>query len=131
MVVSTTTIYIFVMRETSQEDIAQLTVPIQVKSITIQITSSGKVQPIRNVNISPKNVGILTRLYVEQGNKVKAGQILACMDNADIQVEVDQARADWEQAQAKLAEARAGNRPQEIAKAQAQVDSAKAKAVYT
>ena len=131
LVVGTTTISRFVMRGTTQQDIARLTVPVQIKNITIRITSSGKVQPIENVNISPKNAGILTHLYVEQGDKVEAGQIIARMDNADIQAEVDQARADWKQAEAKLAEARAGSRPQEIAKAQAQVDSAQAKVVYT
>jgi len=131
LVVGITTIYTLINRGPNKEDIAQLTVPVEAKNITVRITASGKVQPIQNVNISPKNPGTLTQLYVEQGVQVKQGQIIARMDSADIQAEVDQARADWKQTQAKLAEALAGNRLQEIAKAQAQVDSARAKVVYT
>lgn len=129
--VGTATTYTTVNRSNNKEDISQLTVGVQAKDITVRITASGKVQPIQNVNISPKNPGLLTHLYVEQGDKVKTGQVIARMDSADIEAEVDQARADWKQVEAKLAEARAGNRPQEIAKAQAQVDSAQAKALYT
>ena len=99
LIVGAKTIYIFVTRETSCEDITQLTVPVQVKKITLQIIASGKVQPIQNVNISPKNPGILTQLYVEQGDQVKQGQIIAQMDSADIQATVAQTRADWKQAQ--------------------------------
>ena len=131
LLIGTATTYTMVNRLNDKEDITQLTVGVQAKDITVRITASGKVQPIQDVNISPKNPGLLTQLYVEQGDKVKAGQIIARMDSADIQAQLDQALADLKQAQAKLAEARAGNRPQEIAKAQAQVDSAQAKAVYT
>ncbi|MBR8837602.1 MAG: efflux RND transporter periplasmic adaptor subunit [Stigonema ocellatum SAG 48.90 = DSM 106950] len=131
LVVGTTTTYKLVNQGTSKEDIAQLTVPVQAKTITLLITASGKVQPVQSVNISPKNPGTLTQLYVEQGVQVKQGQIIARMDSADLEAQVDQSSADLQQTQAKLAQARAGNRPQEIAKAQAQVDSARAKMVYT
>lgn len=131
LIAGTTTIYLLIYRGTNKEDIAQLTLPVEAKNVTVRITASGKVQPIQNVNISPKNPGTLTQLYVEQGVQVERGQIIARMDSADIQAEVDQARADLKQTQAKLTEALAGNRLQEIAKAQAQVDSARAKVVYT
>lgn len=131
LVAGTSTVYTLNNKGTHKEDITQLTVPVEAKNITVRITASGKVQPIQNVNISPKNPGTLTQLYVEQGDKVEKGQIIARMDSADIQAQVAQASADLKQAQAKLLEARAGNRPQEIAKAQAQVDSAQAKVIYT
>jgi HlyD family secretion protein len=131
LVAGTSTVYTLNNKGTHKEDITQLTVPVEAKNITVRITASGKVQPIQNVNISPKNPGTLTQLYVEQGDQVEKGQIIARMDSADIQAQVAQASADLKQAQAKLLEARAGNRPQEIAKAQAQVDSAQAKVTYT
>ncbi|MEA5571226.1 efflux RND transporter periplasmic adaptor subunit [Calothrix sp. UHCC 0171] len=140
-----------------QEDIAQQTVPVAAQNVTLRITASGKVSPIQSVNISPKNSGIVSQLYVEQGDKVEKGQIIARMNSDDIQARVQQARANLAQAQAQLnqaragnrpqeiaqtrsrlaqteaqlAAARAGNRPQEIAQAQAQVDAAAAKANYT
>lgn len=157
LVVGTTTAYTVVNRGASKQDIVALTVPVEAKDVTVRIAASGKVQPVQSVNISPKNPGTLTELYVEQGDKVKQGQILAKMDSADIQAKILQARANIAQNQAQLeqalagsrpqeiaqqkarlaqseahlAEARAGNRPQEIAQAQAQVDAAHAKANYT
>ncbi|AFZ04158.1 efflux RND transporter periplasmic adaptor subunit [Calothrix sp. PCC 6303] len=140
-----------------QEEIEQLTIPVDAKNITLRITASGKVTPIQSVNISPKNSGIVTQLYVEQGDKVQKGQIIARMNSDDIQARIQQAKANVAQSQAllnqaragnrpqeiaqvrsrlaqteaQLAAARAGNRPQEIAQAQAQVDAAQARAIYT
>lgn len=157
LVIGATTTYTIVNRETSKQDIAALTVPVEVKDVTVRISASGKVQPVQSVNISPKNSGTLVELYVEQGDKVSQGQIIAKMDSADIQAriaearanlaqnqaqldqvlagnrpqEIAQAKARLAQAEAQLAQARAGNRPQEIAQAQAQVDAAQAKAKYT
>ncbi|ARV62086.1 efflux transporter periplasmic adaptor subunit [Nostocales cyanobacterium HT-58-2] len=157
LVAGTTATITSVNREASKQDIAALTVPVEAKDVTLRISASGKVQPVQSVNISPKNSGTLVELYVEQGDKVKQGQIIAKMDSADIQARISQARANIEQnqaqldqalagnrpqeiaqakarlaqAEAQLAEARAGNRPQEIAQAQAQVDAAQARANYT
>lgn len=156
LVVGTTTAYNYV-RGTSKEDIAQLTLPVEAKSVTLRITASGKVVPVQSVNISPKNPGVLAQLYVEQGDRIQQGQILARMDSANIDAQIRQYRANLTQSQAQLAEAvagsrpqeiaqskarlaqaqaqlaaaRAGNRPQEISQAQAQVDSAQAKVNYT
>lgn len=158
LVAGTATTYtIIVNRTTTKQDIAALTVPVETKNVTLRISASGKVVPVQSVNISPKNSGTLVELYVEQGDRVKQGQIIAKMDSADIQArilqaqanlaqsqaqldealagsrpqEIAQARANLAQAEAQLAEARAGNRPQEIAQAQAQVDAAQAKVNYT
>ncbi|MGH7998008.1 MAG: efflux RND transporter periplasmic adaptor subunit [Brasilonema sp.] len=157
LVIGATTTYTVVNRGTSKQDIAALTIPVEAKDVTLRISASGKVQPVQSVNISPKNSGTLVELFVEQGDKVKQGQILAKMDSADIQAritearanqaqnqaqleqalagnrpqEIAQAKARLAQAEAQLALARAGNRPQEIDQAQAQVDSAQAKAKYT
>ncbi|MEH2326196.1 MAG: efflux RND transporter periplasmic adaptor subunit [Nostoc sp.] len=141
----------------TKEDIAQLTVPVAAKNVTLRITASGKVVPVQTVNISPKNPGVLSQLYVQQGDRIQQGQILARMDSAGIEAqrsqyranlaqsqaqlaealagsrpqEIAQARARLAQAQAQLAQAKAGNRPQEIAQSQSQVDAAQAKVNYT
>ncbi|MEH1904105.1 MAG: efflux RND transporter periplasmic adaptor subunit [Nostoc sp.] len=139
-----------------KEDITQLTVPVAAQNVTLRITASGKVVPVQSVNISPKNPGVLSQLYVEQGDRIQQGQILARMDSASIEAqrsqyranlaqsqaqlaeavagsrpqEIAQARARLAQSQAQLAAARAGNRPQEVAQSQSQVDAAQAKVNY-
>ncbi|MBD2359611.1 efflux RND transporter periplasmic adaptor subunit [Anabaena minutissima FACHB-250] len=152
-----TTSYSLINGRTNKDDVTQLTVAVESKNFTLRITASGKVVPVQSVNISPKNPGVLAELYVEQGDRVEKGQIIARMDVGDIQAqiaqyranlaqaqaqlaeaqagsrpqEMAQSRARLAQAQAQLAEAQAGSRPQEIAKAQAQVDAARAKVNYT
>ncbi|MEH2164962.1 MAG: efflux RND transporter periplasmic adaptor subunit [Nostoc sp.] len=157
LVVGTATTYTLVNQGTNKDDIAQLTVPVSAQNVTLRITASGKVVPVQSVNISPKNPGVLSQLYVQQGDRIQQGQILARMDSASVEAqrsqyranlaqsqaqlaqalagsrpqEIAQAKARLAQAQAQLAAAKAGNRPQEIAQSQSQVDAAQAKVIYT
>ncbi|MBW4555103.1 MAG: efflux RND transporter periplasmic adaptor subunit [Trichormus sp. ATA11-4-KO1] len=127
LVVGTTTAtYNLINGKTSKQDITQLTVPVEAKNITLRITASGKVEPVQSVNVSPKNPGELAQLYVEQGDRVEQGQVLARMDVGDIQAQILQYRANLAQAQAQLDQARAGSRPQEIAQARAKLAQAEA-----
>lgn len=107
-------------------DISEMTVPVESQKLTVQITASGTVQPIQTVNISPKNSGILDELYVEQGDRVTEGQVIARMERESIEAELAQARARVNQAEANRARARAGDRPQEIAQNRAAVEQAEA-----
>jgi len=118
--------YVMLNRTAPKTNVAQMTVPVQSKSITMRITASGTVVPIQTVNLSPKTSGRLTELRVEQGDKVKQGDIIGKMDNADIQAQLFQAQAALEKARAQLAEVQAGNRPEEIAQAKARLAQAKA-----
>lgn len=121
LAVGTATVYNVVSLGKGKEDITQLTIPVATKNVTLRITASGKVVPVQSVNISPKNPGVLAQLYVEQGDRVEVGQIIARMDVGDIQAQILQYRANLAQAQAQLQEARAGSRPQEIGQAKARL----------
>ncbi|MFN6483087.1 MULTISPECIES: efflux RND transporter periplasmic adaptor subunit [unclassified Nostoc] len=126
LVVGTITTYTLVNQGANKENIAQLTVPVTAQNVTLRITASGKVVPVQSVNISPKNPGVLSQLYVEQGDRIQQGQILARMDSASIEAQRSQYRANLAQSQAQLAEALAGSRPQEIAQAKARLAQAQA-----
>ncbi|GAX35514.1 efflux RND transporter periplasmic adaptor subunit [Nodularia sp. NIES-3585] len=126
LAVGTTITYNLVNQRTREQNITQLTVPVEAQNVTLRITASGKVVPVQSVNISPKNPGVLAQLYVEQGDRVSQGQVLARMDVGDIRAQILQQRANLEQAQAQLAQARAGSRPQEIEQAKARLAQAEA-----
>ena len=126
LIVGSTTAYTFLNRGNRRENITQLTVPVSAKKVTLRIEASGRAVPIQNVNISPKNQGTLTNLYVEQGDRVKKGQIIARMDSADVQARILEDRANLAQAQAQLAQAENGSRPQEITQARARLRQAEA-----
>ena len=121
LIIGSTTAYIIVNRGNRRENITQLTVPVAAKNVTLRIEASGRAVPIKNVNLSPKNQGTLTSLYVEQGDQVKKGQIIARMDSADVRARILQARANLEQSKAQLEQAKNGSRPQEITQAKARL----------
>lgn len=110
----------------SQEQIEALTVPVETRTVTIRIRASGVVQPVRSVNISPSTSDILEELYVEQGDRVARGQVIARMKSDTAAAAVAQAEAQVAQAQARLAELLAGNRPEDVAQSQARVERSQA-----
>ena len=126
IVVIGSTTYFVTEQAKPKLNIAELTVPAEARNVTLRINASGKVVPVQSVNISPKTSGVLVDLLVEQGDKVKAGQIIARMDSSDLQAQLIQTRAKLAQAQAQLDLALAGTRPEEIAQARARQAQAQA-----
>ncbi|MGK7883981.1 MAG: efflux RND transporter periplasmic adaptor subunit [Crocosphaera sp.] len=101
----------------SQSKLEKMTVKAQRESLAVDIEASGVVEPIESVNISPKNPGRLVQLRVEQGMRVKEGQILALMEHTEIKAEGKYAEANYKQALAEL-EAAKVRIPSEIQQAQ-------------
>jgi HlyD family secretion protein len=66
------------------------------------VVATGKIEPITKVEIKSKASGIVKKLYVEYGDKVKKGQVLAELDKEEIQARVEQARAQLEGSTASL-----------------------------
>ena len=71
------------------------------------VVATGKVEPITKVEVKSKASGIVKRLYVEYGDRVKKGQLLAQLDKEEIQAQVDQSRAALAAADANLKSAEA------------------------
>jgi HlyD family secretion protein len=93
------------------------------------VSAAGAIKPITPVNISPKQPGRVAQLYVDQGDTVTAGQILARMDDTNLRGQELQARGSLAAAQANLRKLQAGNRPQEIQQAQQNLQEAKAQMI--
>ncbi len=66
------------------------------------VVATGKVEPITKVEIKSKASGIVKKLYVDAGDRVKRGQILAELDKEEIEAHVAQAKAQAEAADASL-----------------------------
>ncbi|PYX81945.1 MAG: efflux RND transporter periplasmic adaptor subunit, partial [Acidobacteria bacterium] len=81
----------------------------EVKRETIDknVVATGKVEPITKAEIKSKASGIVKRILVDAGQKVKAGQVLMEVDREEIQARVRQARAQLAGAEANLAVAKA------------------------
>jgi HlyD family secretion protein len=85
-----------------------------------QLVLQGNID-VRQVNLAFKVDGRIASLAVDEGNEVKAGQVIATLDKKyfDDDLRVTHARRD--NAKATLARLEHGSRPEEIASAKAQV----------
>ncbi|MEL7039345.1 MAG: efflux RND transporter periplasmic adaptor subunit [Cyanobacteria bacterium J06592_8] len=108
-------------------NIENLTVPVEAREITLRISASGVVQPVRRVNLSPKTQGRLAQLYVEQGDRVEADQLIARMESGEIQAQFLQAKAKLARVKANLEKLKTGSRPEEIAAARARLNQKQAR----
>lgn len=108
-------------RPKALEDIADYVVLVQEENLALRITSSGEVQPVQSVNLSPKTSGRLAALFVEQGDRVEQGQVIAQMESDELAAQRVQSQGSLAQAQARLAELKAGSRIEDIGRAEAGV----------
>ena len=76
---------------------------------------------VRQVNLAFKVAGRIKELLVDEGAAVIEGQKLAALDKVYFEDSLAQARAQREQSAAVLTKMEAGNRPEEIAQAEALV----------
>jgi HlyD family secretion protein len=79
---------------------------IRTRDLEAIVSASGKIQPKRQVNISANTMGKVTRLAVEEGQRVKAGQFLLEIDPRSLAGQLERGEASVAAAQSALALAR-------------------------
>jgi len=82
--------------------------------ITKSVVATGKVTPITKVEIKSKASGIVKKLDVDTGDRVKQGQVLAELDKVEIEAQVNSARAQLLSSQANLKSAEADEKRAEV-----------------
>jgi RND family efflux transporter MFP subunit len=68
------------------------------------LTASGYIVAQRKASVSSKGTGVLVYLGVVEGDKVKAGQIIAKLDDRDIVAQLDEAKSSLQLYQAQINE---------------------------
>jgi HlyD family secretion protein len=86
--------------------------PINVESVKARdleatVTASGKIQAKRTVNISADTIGRITKLAVDEGDRVKQGQFLMQIDPRDKEAAFNRGRGALAEAQSSLEQQRA------------------------
>src|ERR1700730_9933858 len=71
------------------------------------VVATGKIQPLSKAEIKSKASGIVKKIYVDYGDRVKTGQILAELDKVQLEAAQRAASANLEAAAATLASAKA------------------------
>lgn len=120
------------LREATQAEVIEaLTVPVTRAPLAIRVEGNGTVMSKDTVNLSPKTTGRLAALYVQQGDRVEAGQVVARMDVGSLAAEYQQREAQLAQAEADYARILAGNREEDVRQAEARLVSAQSQVDLT
>lgn len=100
------------------------TVVVQRTTIVSEVAASGIAEAERELTLSFRIPGRIKAIHVSEGDSVSAGQILAELDTADLELQLRQAEAGLALAEAQYRKATAAPAEEDIRAAQAAVDSA-------
>lgn len=90
------------------------------------LESKGYIIAAHQILVSPKVSGMIVKLFVEEGKRVKKGDVLAELENTEYQADFNRAAASVRLASERLDELDRGNRPEEIEQARAELEEAQA-----
>lgn len=94
--------------------------------LTEEITADAVLAPLAQAAITPKITAPVRQFYVQRGAKVKAGQLLAVLENRDLAAAELDNKGAYEQAQAAYATATKASVPEDYQKAEQDVAQTKA-----
>ena len=90
------------------------------------LNATGYIVAAHEIELASKVIGKVSWIGVDKGDRVKEGDVLVRLEDDEYQANVRQARGQLINLQAKLDEAMHGSRPEEIAEALANLNTAKA-----
>jgi HlyD family secretion protein len=93
---------------------------------SVILNATGYIVAAHKIELAAKVVGKVNWIGVDKGYKVKAGDVLVRLEDDEYRAHVLESKGNLEMLKAKLAEAEHGSRPEEIAKAKADLEQAKA-----
>jgi HlyD family secretion protein len=110
---------------------AEVGVPVEVRpaettTLVERVSAGGSITALREVLVTAKLTARVAAVLVNEGDDVRAGQVLVRLESEDVQAQVRQAEAGLAAAAARLRMLEEGARPQERAQADDQVRSAEA-----
>jgi HlyD family secretion protein len=90
------------------------------------ISGEAELFPYQQASLSPKIASPIYRYYVNRGDRVRKGQLLALLENRDLAAAVKNAEGALDQAQANYLTTESATVPQQIQKADTDVANVKA-----
>jgi HlyD family secretion protein len=92
----------------------------------VVLNATGYIVAAHKIEVAAKVIGKVKWIGVDKGDRVREGQVLVRLEDDEYQAQLQQAKGQLATLQAKLDEAMHGSRPEEIAQAMANLNSAKA-----
>ena len=98
---------------------------VKLAAISRVINSEAVLYPLQQSIIAPKISAPVKRFYVNRGAKVKQGQLLAVLENRDLEAAAIDSKGAFEQAEASYTTTTTAGVPEELQKAELDVQSTK------
>lgn len=87
----------------TDERIPVRTAPVQQKTVALPVYASGMLTSLTEQRLAFKIGGVIQRIYVDEGDVVRPGQLLAVLDKTEIDAQVAQAQQGLSKAERDLA----------------------------
>ena len=78
--------------------------PVERRTITQIVEATGTIEPVNTVDIGSQVSGLISNIYVDYNSEVKKGQLLAQIDTSLFEAQLQQSKANINNAQATLAQ---------------------------
>jgi len=92
-------------------------------NISQEISETGQVEKGDKINLTFKNSGRIEKIYVEVGEEVNRGDVLAKLETSELQIQLQEAKSNLAIAQAKLNKLLVGATQEEIQSLQTKVEN--------
>jgi HlyD family secretion protein len=114
-----------------KEEAPQMQVTVQAEHpetgpIAEHVTADAILQPMAQAALVPRVSAPVKQFYVQRGSHVKAGELLAVLDNSDLKAAALDTQGSYEAAQAAYATATKAQVPMDVLTAQSDLEQAKA-----
>ena len=111
-----------------EPEVSVQTTPAEKKDISQIVTEEAVIFPLQQATVAPKITSTIKQFLVQRGNRVKKGQLLAVLENADLSAAAVASQGDYQQAEAAYATSVGSSIPQQTQKAE--LDAASAKSAF-
>ena len=89
-----------------EEGIEESIATVERGDLRVTVAATGVLEPLTTVEVKSRSGGEIEELYVEAGDFVKAGDLIAQLDPTDLESEVESASAEVQGASARVSQAR-------------------------
>lgn len=86
----------------SADGIDYTTVPAAKADLTVEVSATGTLQPLTQVDISSELSGVVRSVSVDENQQVRKGDVLAALDTSRLEAQIERAEASARAAEAKV-----------------------------
>jgi HlyD family secretion protein len=119
-------IVVWIVSSMRRSDLPVRATKVERQNISATISTNGKIEPVSNFEAHAPASTSVKKIYVREGDRVKAGQLLMQLDDADARANAARALAQLRSAEADLKAVQSGGTREEVITNQAELNRAQA-----